>query len=217
MSVHSQAAKQLMEEIAFRDGAITEEEIHDTLCQHFHTPGIAEDHVREILNMIGDDASREGLLETPLRVVKSWAEIYSGYGKDARAVLKTFSDGSCDEMVVLKEIEFYSVCEHHMQPFFGSAAIAYIPDGKVVGVSKLVRLLEIFSRRLQIQERLTEQVTEALMTYLKPKGAACVIEAKHFCMVCRGVHKQNSTMVTSSLKGEFLQPEVRQEFLAFIR
>lgn len=176
-----------------------------------------ESSITRILQYIGEDVDREGLLETPERVVRSYSEIFSGYKQDPAAVLKTFVDGACDEMVVLKDIEFYSTCEHHMQPFFGKAHIAYIPDGKVIGVSKLARLLEVYSRRLQIQERLTEQVTLALEDHLKPKGAACVIEAKHFCMVCRGVQKQNSVMVTSSLRGVFREPAVRQEFLNFIR
>lgn len=173
--------------------------------------------VRHILQYIGEEPTREGLEETPDRVVKSFAEIYSGYNVNIGKLLKTFKDGACDEMVLLRDIEFYSVCEHHMQPFHGRAHIAYLPDGKVVGISKLARLLEAFSRRLQIQERLTSQITSALMEHLQPKGAACVLTAQHFCMVCRGVNKQNSSMVTSSLKGEFEKPEVRAEFLSLIQ
>lgn len=176
-----------------------------------------QDNVRRILEYIGEDPHREGLKETPDRVVRSYSEIFGGYGQDPGSVLKTFEDDTCDEMVILRDIEFYSVCEHHMQPFFGRAHISYIPNGRVVGISKLARLLEVFSRRLQIQERLCEQITGALMENLKPKGAACVLEAQHFCMVCRGVGKQNSKMITSSLKGAFLEPAVRAEFLSMIR
>lgn len=161
------------------------------------------DAVIRMLEYIGEDPKREGLLGTPKRVVKSWKEIYGGYDVDIGSLLTTFEDGACDEMVILKDIEFYTNCEHHMQPFFGKAHIAYLPDKRVIGVSKLARILDVFSRRLQIQERLGQQITEALMTHLRPKGAACVIEAKHFCMVCRGVKKQNSKMITSSLKGAF--------------
>ena len=173
------------------------------------------DGVRDMIRWIGDDPEREGLVETPQRVIKSWQGLFGGYGKDPADVMKIFQDDSCDEMVVVKRIEFFSTCEHHMLPFFGHATIAYIPAGRVIGVSKLARILEIYARRLQIQERLTTQITKALDDHLKPKGAGCVIEAKHLCMVCRGVEKQNSTMITSSLTGVFKKPEVRSEFLSF--
>lgn len=176
-----------------------------------------EHNIERILEYIGEDPKREGLQDTPKRVAKSYAEIFSGYKKDPADVMKVFEDGACDEMVVLRDIEFYSVCEHHMQPFFGKAHIAYIPDGRVIGISKLARVLEIYSRRLQIQERLTQQITTALMEGLLPKGAACVLEAQHFCMVCRGVNKQNSKMVTSSLQGVFKEPTPRAEFFSLIR
>jgi GTP cyclohydrolase IA len=159
--------------------------------------------VLEIIEFIGDDPNREGLEETPKRVIESWSELFSGYGSCVEAIFKTFDDGACDEMVLLKNIEFYSTCEHHMLPFMGMSHIAYIPNGKVIGISKLARLLEIFARRLQIQERIGMQVTEALQTHLRPKGAACVLQAKHLCMTCRGVNKQGSEMVTSSLTGVF--------------
>lgn len=177
-----------------------------------------EENIKRILQYIGEDVTREGLQETPSRVVKSYDEIYAGYKQDPADVMKTFEDGSCNEMVVLKDIEFYSVCEHHMQPFFGKAHIAYLPNGKVLGVSKLARVLDTYARRLQIQERLTQQVTNALMKGLAPRGAACVIEAKHFCMICRGVGKQNSVMVTSSLEGAFqTEHATRAEFLSIIK
>lgn len=178
------------------------------------------DNVRRLIQYIGEDQTREGLIETPMRVVKSYAHLFSGYKKNPADVMKVFEDGGedYDQMVLLKDIEFYSCCEHHMQPFFGKAHIAYIPDKKVIGISKLARLLEVFSRRLQIQERLTTQVADALMEHLEPKGAAVVLEAQHFCMVARGVEKQNSIMTTSALRGAFMtDATVRSEFMAMIR
>lgn len=176
------------------------------------------DNVRRLIEYIGDDPNREGLKETPNRVIRSYAELFSGYKKDPKDVMKVFEDGACDELVLLKDIEFCSMCEHHMIPFTGKAHIAYIPNGKVIGLSKLARILEIFTRRLQIQERIGQQVTECLMEYLQPKGAACVIEAKHLCMTCRGVGKQHSVMVTSSLTGSFKEdPRSRNEFFSMIR
>ena len=152
-------------------------------------------------------------------MVKSYSEIFAGYKQVPEQHLKTFSEGACDEMVLLKDIEFYSVCEHHMQPFFGKAHIAYIPDSRVVGISKLARILEVYARRLQIQERLTTQIVDALDMHLKPKGSACVIEAQHFCMVCRGVNKQNSKMVTSAMSGVFRddKKQARNELMSLIR
>lgn len=164
-----------------------------------------EDLVREMLVQIGEDPTRKGLLETPDRVVRSWDELYAGYKQDPSDVFKHFDGNGIGGLVYLKDIEFYSTCEHHLQPFWGKAMIAYIPDGKVIGVSKLARLLDIFSRRLQIQERIGEQITEALMSHLQPAGAACLIEAKHLCIASRGVRKQQSSMGYSSLKGVFLE------------
>lgn len=177
-----------------------------------------EDIVIRQLQFIGEDPTREGLIETPARVTRSWKELYSGYKQNPASVLKVFEDGACDEMVLLKNCEFYSTCEHHMLPFFGKAHIAYIPDGKVVGISKLARVLEIFSRRLQIQERIGQQVTETLDEHLKPLGSACILEAQHFCMTSRGIQKQNSIMVTSSLTGVFRKmAEARAELMGLIR
>ncbi len=181
-----------------------------------HVPEGIHNSLRELLRYIGDDPDREGLAETPNRILRSYGELFSGYHQDPAAVLKTFKDGACDEMVLLKNVEFWSFCEHHMLPFFGKAHIAYIPNGRIVGISKLARLLEIYSRRLQVQERLTTQITSALEEHLKPKGAACILEATHFCMVIRGVQKQCSTMVTSAITGEFHKPEVRAEFLQLV-
>ena len=178
----------------------------------------ADDIIIRQLQFIGEDITREGLLETPTRVIRSWSELYAGYKTDPADVFKVFKDGACDEMVLLKNIEFYSTCEHHILPFFGKAHIAYIPDGKVVGISKLARLLEVYARRLQIQERLGQQITAAITKHLMPKGAACILEAQHFCMVSRGIQKQNSIMVTSSLTGVFRdKPEARSELLALIK
>ena len=174
--------------------------------------------VKNLIEYLGDDPNREGLRETPKRVILSYDHLFSGYGQRVEDVLKVFEDDTSDQMILLKEIEFYSTCEHHMLPFFGKAHIAYIPNGKVVGISKLARILEIFSRRLQIQERLAQNVTEALMTHLNPLGAACLLEAQHFCMTSRGVQKQNSIMVTSSLEGVFREnASVKTEFLALIK
>ena len=177
-----------------------------------------DDLIRQLVELIGDDPDREGLRETPNRVVRSFYELFGGYRQKPEDVIKVFEDDSCDEMVVIRGIEFYSTCEHHLLPFFGKAHIAYVPNGRLIGASKLVRLLEVFSRRLQIQERLCEQVTGALDQYLKPKGSACVLEAKHFCMIARGVGKQGSEMVTSSLTGVFRdRVGARQEFFDIIR
>lgn len=176
-----------------------------------------EDCVVRQLQHIGEDVKREGLLETPKRVVKSWSKIYGGYKEKAADHIKLFDAGDCDEIVLLKDIEFYSNCEHHMQPFFGKAHIAYIPNKKVIGVSKLARILEVFTRRLQIQERIGTQVTDVLMNELQALGAACIIEGKHFCMVCRGVEKQNSTMITSSIRGLFKDDaKARSELMSMI-
>jgi|TARA_R110000824_G_scaffold22850_2_gene83025 GTP cyclohydrolase I len=175
-----------------------------------------EDKIKEILFKIGDDPRREGLLETPTRVVKSWKELYSGYDQDPSDVFKTFENEGFDNMVICKDIEFYSMCEHHMLPFFGKAHVAYIPNNKIIGLSKLARLTNVFSRRLQNQERLTDQIAKTLVEKLDAKGAGVVMEGKHFCMMSRGVQKQNSSMITSSLYGVFREQSVRQEFLTLI-
>ena len=175
-----------------------------------------EKSIERQLQYIGEDISRDGLEGTAKRVLKSWSHLYSGYSKNPKDHLKVFEKGSYDQMVLLKDIEFYSTCEHHLQPFFGRAHIAYLPGKKVIGISKLARILETFSRRLQIQERIGEQITDFLMKELGAKGAACVLKAKHFCMMARGVEKKNSVMITSSLKGAFRKSEVRAEFLNLI-
>jgi len=181
-----------------------------------HDDGPVE-NIKRILQYIGEDPERDGLKETPQRVIKSYEKLFGGYKRKPSEVIKTFKD-SCNEMVIIKNVEFYSTCEHHMLPFYGKAHIAYIPNGKIIGVSKLIRILEIYSRRLQIQERLCRQVTEALESILKPSGAACILEAQHLCMICRGVEKQNSIMVTSSLTGVFeSELSTRNEFMRLVK
>lgn len=173
-----------------------------------------------LLNVIGEDPERGGLVETPARVVKAWQAWTSGYGKDPRDVLKVFEDGAenYDEMVVVRDIPFYSHCEHHLAPFFGTACIAYIPDGYVVGLSKLSRVLDIYARRLQVQERLTNQVADAINDHLAPKGVGVVIKARHLCMESRGICQQGHHTVTSALRGAVKdQPETRAEFLSLVK
>lgn len=178
--------------------------------------GGIEDNIIRLLQFVGEDPLRGGLLETPKRVAKAWQFWTQGYGQDVAAVLKTFEDGAegCDEMVIVKDIPFYTHCEHHMAPFFGTASIAYLPDGKIVGLSKLSRVLSIYARRLQVQERLTAQVAEALMTHLEPLGCGVVIKARHLCMESRGVCQQGHHTITSALRGVFKDDAaVRGEFL----
>lgn len=178
-----------------------------------------ESIVKEFLLAIGEDPTREGLLDTPKRVAKSWKELYAGYSQDPKEILSTvFEDGACDEMVILKDIEFNSMCEHHTLPFIGKAHVAYIPNKKVVGLSKLARLVDCFAKRLQIQEKLTQQVANAIQENLNPKGVAVVIEAHHQCMSCRGVGKKNTTMITSSMLGAFREEQAaRAEFLSLVK
>jgi GTP cyclohydrolase IA len=182
----------------------------------------AEDAVVRMIQAIGDDPSREGMLDTPKRVIKSWSELYSGYEGNTeervQEMFTQFSSDGYDELVLLKDIEFFSTCEHHMLPFFGKAHIAYIPTEKVVGISKLARLLDIHSRKFQIQERIGELVTTDIMKHLGATGAACIIEAQHLCMKMRGVGKQHSVMTTSSMKGVFLsKPAARAELMSLIK
>lgn len=179
----------------------------------------AREALREVLLAIGEDPDREGLRDTPDRVIRSWTEIYAGYGQDPASILATtFEDvNGYDEMILLRDIPFHSNCEHHMLPFNGKAHVAYLPKDRVVGLSKLARLVECFARRLQIQERMTRDIAEAIMTHLQPFGAGVVIEANHGCMVCRGVKKENAVMVTSTLLGDFKNPATRAEFMALIR
>lgn len=183
------------------------------------TPEQAEAAVRTLLAWAGDDPDREGLLETPRRVIRSYEEFFAGYGQDPEEVLqKTFEEvEGYDEMVTVRDIPLMSHCEHHMVPFLGRAHVAYLPDKRVVGLSKLARVVEIYARRLQIQEKLTVQVAEAIDRVLAPKGVAVVIEAEHQCMTTRGIKKPGSATVTSRMIGAFRDdPSTRREFLALI-
>src|ERR1700761_4837971 len=173
--------------------------------------------VREILLAVGEDPDREGLLKTPNRVARAYAELMAGLQDDPRRALKTVFHERYDEVVLLRDIEFQSICEHHLLPFTGRAHVAYLPGGKVVGLSKLARLVEGYARRPQVQERLTTQIADALMEELQPIGAACVIEAEHTCMTMRGAKKHGSVMVTSALRGIFKDnPASRAEVLALM-
>jgi len=173
--------------------------------------------IRTLLGYLGEDPDREGLRDTPDRILRSYSQLFAGYHQNPARIIKVFADGACDEMVVLKGITFTSFCEHHWLPFTGVAHVAYIPDGKIIGLSKLARLVDVFARRLQIQERLITQITAALDEHLQPRGSACIVEATHSCLSCRGIEKPNAVMVTSSLTGVFRQQEVRMELLALIR
>jgi GTP cyclohydrolase I len=176
-----------------------------------------EKAVREILLAVGEDPQREGLLKTPARVARAYGELFAGLKDDPRQHLKTVFHERYDEIVLLRDIEFHSVCEHHLMPFTGKAHVAYLPDGKVVGLSKLARLVDGYARRPQVQERLTTQIADALMEELRPIGAACVIEAVHTCMTIRGVRKPGSVMATSALRGSFKDNSAsRAEVLALI-
>jgi len=178
-----------------------------------------EELVREMLVRLGEDAGREGLIRTPERVHKAYEYLTKGYNEDPEALLKeALFTVTYDEMVIVKDVEMFSLCEHHMLPFFGKVHVAYIPNGKVIGLSKIPRLIEIFSRRLQIQERLTTQIAETIQKTIEPQGVGVVIEARHLCMMMRGVEKQHSAAVTSSMLGCFRnEQETRSEFLSLIR
>lgn len=170
-----------------------------------------------IISHVGEDASREGLLKTPERAAKAMQFITQGYEQDASAILKSaLFEEEHQQMVLVKDIEMYSLCEHHMLPFFGKAHIAYIPNGKIVGLSKLPRVVDVFARRLQVQERLTHQIRDCIQEALEPAGVAVVIEARHMCMQMRGVQKQNSVTTTSAFTGEFLKDSTRKEFISLI-
>jgi GTP cyclohydrolase I len=172
----------------------------------------------ELLTRLGEDPSRDGLLNTPRRMEKSMAFLTQGYNQTVEEVLHgALFDVDYDEMVIVKDIEFYSLCEHHLLPFFGKAHVAYVPQGKVIGLSKLPRIVDVFARRLQVQERLTHQVAEAIDATIHPQGVAVVMEAEHLCMMMRGVQKQHSQTVTSAMLGVFKsQPQTRTEFLSLV-
>jgi GTP cyclohydrolase IA len=179
----------------------------------------SEQLIRELLRRIGEDPDREGLKETPTRIIRAWKELFSGYHQRAEDVLGTqFHAERYDEIVLLRDVEFYSTCEHHMLPFCGKAHVAYIPKDKIVGLSKLARLVDVFASRLQVQERLTQQIASELQRVLKPKGVAVMMEASHQCMSCRGVRKQSGKTITSCLVGAFKENLAsRTEFLSLVK
>lgn len=175
--------------------------------------------VKTILSAIGEDPGREGLIDTPDRVSKSWQFMTRGYRQDQEKVINNaFFEADCDDMVIVKDIEFYSMCEHHLLPFYGKCHIGYIPTGKVFGVSKLARIVDMFARRLQLQERLTKQVAETIQNAIAPEGVGVIMEAQHMCMIMRGVQKKNSKMVTCSMLGSFrAETATRMEFLNLVK
>lgn len=171
----------------------------------------------DMLSMVGEDPQREGLMKTPERAGKAMQFLTQGYDQDAEAILRgAMFNEDYSEMVIVKDIELYSLCEHHMLPFYGKAHVAYIPNGRIVGLSKIPRIVDVFARRLQVQERLTLQIRDAIQNTLEPHGVAVVIEASHFCMMMRGVQKQNSSTTTSAFTGEFQKAETRTEFLKLL-
>ena len=174
---------------------------------------------RELLVRIGEDPTRDGLIDTPERMEKSMAFLTRGYALDVNTVLHdALFEVDYDEMVIVKDIEFFSMCEHHLLPFFGKAHIAYVPDGKVIGLSKIPRVVDVFARRLQVQERLTTQIADAIVDAIAPQGVAVILEAQHLCMMMRGVEKQHSATVTSAMRGVFkTQLQTRNEFLSLVR
>ena len=175
--------------------------------------------IESLLKKIGEDPGREGLRRTPTRVARAFEHLTQGYTQDPIAILgQAIFDEDYNEMLLVKDIDFYSLCEHHLLPFFGRAHVAYVPDGHIVGLSKLPRLVELYARRLQVQERLTNQIAETIQRVLQPRGVAVVLEAQHLCMMMRGVQKQNSYAITSSMLGEFgSDSKTRSEFLQLIR
>ncbi len=193
----------------------------DNLEEAERPPGsdALENPVRDILAQVGEDANRDGLLRTPARVAQSLRFLTSGYHQNVDQVLNgALYDVAYDEMVIVKDIEIFSLCEHHLLPFFGRCHVAYIPTKRVIGLSKIPRLVDVFARRLQVQERLTTQIAETIMEKIKPQGVGVVIEAKHLCMIMRGVEKQNSVAITSAMLGVFRDEiETREEFLSLVR
>ena len=177
-----------------------------------------QDIYAELLRRYDEDPTRDGLLKTPERVEKAMQDLTRGYKEDPKAILRgALFDVDYDAMVIVKDIEMYSLCEHHLLPFFGKVHIAYIPNGKVVGLSKLPRLVDVFARRLQVQERMTREIAEAIQEAIQPQGVGVVIEARHLCMMMRGVEKQNSSTVTSAMLGAFQKQATRSEFLSLVR
>ena len=178
-----------------------------------------EANTKNLLEILGEDSSREGLINTPKRVAKAWDFLTKGYNENLDDLINNaIFEGESKDMVIVKNIEFYSLCEHHMIPFYGKAHIGYIPNGKIIGLSKLARITDLFAQRLQVQERLTNQIAKCLQDVLNPRGVAVVLEGKHFCMLSRGVQKQNSIATSSSMLGIFREKEsTRNEFLKLIQ
>lgn len=174
--------------------------------------------VHSLLKAVGEDPKREGLQETPARFEKAWKYLNSGYGKDPKDIIKKFENPKIDQLIVVPKIDFYSMCEHHLAPFYGQIHIGYLPNKHVLGLSKFARLADIYARRLQIQERIGQQIAEDIMTYLEPHGVGVVIRGIHLCMRSRGVEKQNAEMITSVMLGNFREKaEVRKEFMDLIK
>lgn len=194
-----------MDDVIIKDGKIVE-------------PNLAlEKHYKEIINLLGEDVNREGLIKTPHRVATAMQYITHGYNLDPAEIIKSaIFDEHHSEMVIVKDIELFSMCEHHMLPFYGKAHVAYIPNGKITGLSKIARVVDAFARRLQVQERLTTQIRDCIQDALNPLGVAVVIEAKHMCMMMRGIQKQNSVTTTSAFTGEFEKHTTRSEFINLI-
>lgn len=198
---------------------LTENHLHTNQNGHEPYDPEFESLISAMLTRLGEDPNRDGLRRTPLRVAKAMDFLTSGYKTSIDDVINNaLFDDPCEEMVIVKDIEFYSLCEHHMLPFFGKAHIGYIPNGKIIGLSKLARITDVFARRLQVQERLTNQIADALIDSLEPLGVAVVTEASHFCMMMRGVQKQNSSTIASAMRGNFRSDaRTRQEFMTLIR
>lgn len=183
-----------------------------------NTTNLLSDHYKEALQLLGEDVTREGLLDTPIRVAKAMQYLTKGYNEDPEAILrKALFKEDYSQMVIVKDIDFYSLCEHHMLPFWGKAHVAYIPNGYITGLSKIPRVVDVFARRLQVQERLTTQIKSCIQDTLNPLGVMVVIEAQHMCMQMRGVEKQNSTTTTSDFTGVFNQAKTREEFINLIK
>lgn len=178
----------------------------------------ADDIPRRLLQWMGEDVNRGGLIETPKRFLKAWEHYTRGYGQDPDEILKSFEDGAeaYNEMVLVRDINVYSHCEHHLAPFFGVAHVGYIPNGRIVGLSKLARLVDVFARRLQVQERLTNQIAQALEDSLAPKGVAVVLQCRHMCMESRGIQQRGTSTITSAMRGSMLEPAARAEFLKLV-
>jgi GTP cyclohydrolase I len=189
------------------------------VLEHKREEGAIAAHMREILRALGEDPSREGLLSTPMRSEKALRFLTSGYTADIHKIVNgAIFNERCDEMVVVKDIEFFSLCEHHLLPFYGKAHVAYIPKNKIIGLSKIPRLVDVFARRLQVQERMTQQIAACIQEVLDPLGVAVITEARHFCMMMRGVEKQHSSTTSSAMLGEFRRrKETRDEFLSHVR